>query len=72
MNTLKLLKTRRAWLKWLRDEYIIFGIHNDQEPPREFPCWAFAEVENAGMQYQRPVYLYRDDLEAMLAKLKEE
>lgn len=61
---MKLLKNRRAWLKWCKDEGLQL-----QEPkvsePAEYPCYAYTSCRSFGYEELNEHYLYHSDLTKM-------
>lgn len=41
------------------------------DEPEEFPCFVYLVVQSFGYEEERAVYLYKKDIEAMLAQIKE-
>lgn len=64
---MKLLKNRRAWLKWKREE---IGSQDDVQEPTSFPCYAYATVRSYGYEEQNEHYLYPADITEMNDKIQ--
>ena len=61
MRLLRNLKEFRAYRK--------LRLGQITEPPHSFPCFVYEKVTDWGYEEDKPVYLYREDLEKMLKKL---
>lgn len=79
---LEFLKNRRSFLRWIetvascttRDYSRWEGgrkppLEVTVPEPEEYPCWAFSVVASFGYEEERPVYVYRRDLQRMLDRL---
>jgi hypothetical protein len=76
------IKDERAWKRWIQtvdgatsrdyaksDTRPPLVIHINVPRPDEYPCWACARLQSYGYEEQAPEYLYRVNLEAMIARI---
>ena len=66
---MKLIKNKRAWRKWAKDE----GVLNQDGPaaePKTYPCYAYTSCRSFGYEELNEHYLYEVDLGSMLFKLQ--
>lgn len=67
---MQLLKSRRGWLRFMREDV---GVHGSQltgyAEPASYPCYGYAVVQSYAYEEQRPLYLYPDDLIKMQREL---
>lgn len=61
----RFLRNKTDLLEW-KKEY--FGSCQSFVEPLKYPCWARTEVENWNYQEVGPVYMYREDVVALLAE----
>ena len=62
---MRLLKNKRAWLKFLRDDVGMYcdpvkqgKDHAAPEKMPEFPCYGYTEVVSWNYEERRPIYLH--------------
>lgn len=61
---MKLLKNKRAWLKWEKTVSNGGGAVHHEEPT-EYPCFAYATVGSFAYEEESVNYLYQDDIQRM-------
>lgn len=67
---MKLIKNKRGWKKFLRDEVMMYDSQIEREPePKEYPCFGYDQIHSFGMEELTPLYLYAADLERMQRQL---
>jgi hypothetical protein len=59
------LSTERAWKRWVNT---VVG-PSYVATPTQYPCWAYARVQDYGYEDGDQEYLYREDLIKMLTKI---
>ena len=66
---MKLLTNTSAWRQWVKDEEGRFAdkVHPQ---PKEYPCFAYMELESWGQETLTAVYLYQHQIEEMALALK--
>lgn len=81
-----LLKSFKAYQRWSNTDYGRWGYAPQKDSPKhvrdgrmrelvrcqpaEYPCFATTQVVDMGMEWREPFYVYKAELQAMLAQLE--
>lgn len=65
---MRLLKDRKAWLRWKREE---IPFQDPVKEPASFPCFAYTTVRSFGYEELNENYLYTNDVAKMNAAIGE-
>jgi hypothetical protein len=58
------LKGKQEWKQWVKAGHIEYA-----DVPEKFPCFAYEQVADWGMEWSRALYLYDIDIARMVARL---